>query len=376
MKTISPLESRVTYAEIDLPAIAHNLQEIKKRVAAARVMAVVKANAYGHGVEQVAKVAVEQKVDYFGVALVEEGIQLRELGITQPILVFGGFFEDQIADFLRHDLDFTVYDRHSARVLSELARRAGKTAGVHVKIDTGMGRVGAPWQETSELVSALTELGHIRISGIYTHLSSADEADPAYSKIQLARFKNIIVDLEDRSITVPLKHAANSGAVLNLTESYFDMVRPGVSLYGYYPAGETAKSLPLKPAMSLKSRVIFTKEVEKDTFISYNRTYQTVRNTTIATVPIGYADGYNRSLSSRGEVLIRGRRFPLVGRVCMDQIMVDVGPGSEIVAGDEVVLLGRQGNEEITIYEICQKLNTIPYEVTCWVSGRVPRVYK
>ncbi len=376
MKPNSPFESCVTVAEIDLQAIAHNLAKIKKRVAPAKVMAVVKANAYGHGVEGVAKVAVAQGIDYFGVARVEEGIELRELGIATPVLVLGGFFEEQIEESLRHDLELTLYDRKNAQALSEIARRMRKVARVHIKVDTGMARVGVPCEEAAQFVVLVKDFEHINPAGIYTHLSSSDEADPTYSNLQLNRFQSIISDLNARNIHIPLAHAANSGGVLNLPHSYFDMVRPGVSLYGYYPAAETARNLSLQPAMSIKSRVIFIKEVEKDTFISYNRTYQTSRKTTVATVSIGYADGYNRLLSNRGEVLIRGHRFPVVGRVTMDQIMVDVGLASEIEVGDEVVLLGRQGQDEITVYEICEKLNTIPYEVTCWVSERVPRVYK
>lgn len=375
MKTKFPVESRAAVAEIDLGAIAHNLLEIKKRVAPAKVMAVVKANAYGHGAVAVAKTAVEHGVDYFGVARVEEGVELREAGITKPILVLGGFFEAQIAESLKYNLELTLYDRGLAAVLSKRAR-PGKPARVHLKIDTGMGRVGAPWQQAAQFVQQIGELANIEMVGVYTHLSSADESDPTYSNTQLARFRKIILELESQGVRMPLKHAANSGALLNWPESFFDLVRPGVSLYGYYPAAETARSLPLRPAMSIKSRVIFIKEVEKDAFISYNRTYQARQKTRVATVAIGYADGYNRLLSNRGEVLIRGRRWPVIGRVTMDQIMVDIGAASEIQIGDEVVLLGRQGGEEITIYEICEKLNTIPYEVTCWVSERVARVYK
>jgi alanine racemase len=375
LKTKFPVESRAAVAEIDLGAIAHNLLEIKKRVAPAKVMAVVKANAYGHGAVAVAKTAVEHGVDYFGVARVEEGVELREAGITKPILVLGGFFEAQIAESLKYNLELTLYDRGLAAVLSKRAR-PGKPARVHLKIDTGMGRVGAPWQQAAQFVQQIGELANIEMVGVYTHLSSADESDPTYSNTQLARFRKIILELESQGVRMPLKHAANSGALLNWPESFFDLVRPGVSLYGYYPAAETARSLPLRPAMSIKSRVIFIKEVEKDAFISYNRTYQARQKTRVATVAIGYADGYNRLLSNRGEVLIRGRRWPVIGRVTMDQIMVDIGAASEIQIGDEVVLLGRQGGEEITIYEICEKLNTIPYEVTCWVSERVARVYK
>jgi alanine racemase len=371
-----PSNVRPTFAEIDLPAIRHNLQAIKQRVAPAKVMAVLKANAYGHGLKAVAETALESQVDYFGVALLEEGIKLREYKFSNPVLVFGGFFDHQVEDFLRFDLEFTLFDKGNARVLSKIAKEFGKPTRVHIKVDTGMGRVGVAWQEAVDFAQQVAELSHLEMVGIYTHLASSDERDKTYSTTQLQRFEHVLAELERKNIAIPIKHAANSAAVLDLPNSYLDMVRAGVSMYGYYPSKETSRNLALRPAMAIKSRVIYLKEVAKDAFISYNRTYQTSRKTIIATVPIGYGDGYNRRLSNRGEVLIRGRRFPVVGRVCMDQIMIDVGMDSGIQIGDEVVLLGRQGGEEITIYEMCEKLNTIPYEVTCWVSERVPRVYK
>jgi len=371
-----PFNVRPTFAEIDLAAIRHNLQAIKQRVAPAKVMAVLKANAYGHGLKAAAETALGCQVDCFGVALVEEGIKLREYKFTNPVLVFGGFFDHQVEDFLRSDLEFTLFDKGNALVLSQKAKEFGKPARVHIKVDTGMGRVGVAWQEAVDFVQQVAELSHLELVGMYTHLASSDERDKTYANVQLQRLEQVLSELTRKNISIPIKHAANSGAVLDLPNSYFDMVRVGVSMYGYYPSLETFRSLALKPAMTIKSRVIYLKEVAKDAYISYNRTYQAPQKTTIATVPIGYGDGYNRRLSNRGEVLIRGRRFPVVGRVCMDQIMIDVGLDSGIQIDDEVVLLGRQGNEEITIYEMCEKLNTIPYEVTCWVSERVPRVYR
>lgn len=366
---------RATWAEINLGAIAHNLQEIKKKVAPAEIMAVIKADAYGHGLKEVARVALENNARYLGVSTVEEGVQLRKQ-TTTPILVFGGFFENQIKACLEHDLELTLFDFERAGALSKQAQASGNSAKVHIKVDTGMTRVGVHWQESLDFICRVSELRYVKIVGIYTHFASADAKDKSFAKTQLQRFQKVLTELEMRNIQIPLKHTANSGAILDLPESYFDMVRPGVSIYGYYPSFEATESINLQPAMSFKSQVVAVKQVESGTKISYDSTYETVKQTKIVTVPVGYADGYNRLLSNQGEVLIRGKRYPVVGQVCMDFIMVDIGLENDIQTGDEVVLLGCQGDEEISIYEICEKLNTIPYEFTCMISSRVPRVYK
>lgn len=366
---------RATWAEINLGAIAHNLQEIKKKVAPAEIMAVIKADAYGHGLKEVARVALENNARYLGVSAVEEGVQLRKQ-TTTPILVFGGFFENQIKACLEHDLELTLFDFELAGALSKQAQASGNSAKVHIKVDTGMTRVGVHWQESLDFICRVSELRYVKIVGIYTHFASAGAKDKSFAKTQLQRFQKVLTELEMRNIQIPLKHTANSGAILDLPESYFDMVRPGVSIYGYYPSFEATESINLQPAMSFKSQVVAVKQVESGTKISYDSTYETVKQTKIVTVPVGYADGYNRLLSNQGEVLIRGKRYPVVGQVCMDFIMVDIGLENDIQTGDEVVLLGCQGDEEISIYEICEKLNTIPYEFTCMISSRVPRVYK
>lgn len=366
---------RATWVEINLGAIAHNLQEIKRKVAPAEIMAVIKADAYGHGLKEVARVALENNARYLGVSTVEEGVQLRKQ-TTTPILVFGGFFENQIKACLEHDLELTLFDFERAGALSKQAQASGNSAKVHIKVDTGMTRVGVHWQESLDFTRRVSELRYVKIVGIYTHFASADAKDKSFAKTQLQRFQKVLTELEMRNIQIPLKHTANSGAILDLPESYFDMVRPGVSIYGYYPSFEATESINLQPAMSFKSQVVAVKQVESGTKISYDSTYETVKQTKIVTVPVGYADGYNRLLSNQGEVLIRGKRYPVVGQVCMDFIMVDIGLENDIQTGDEVVLLGCQGDEEISIYEICEKLNTIPYEFTCMISSRVPRVYK
>ncbi|MDZ7263635.1 MAG: alanine racemase [candidate division KSB1 bacterium] len=366
---------RPTYAEIDLSAVAHNIRAIKQRVHPAQVMAVVKADAYGHGVVPVARTALANGATYLGVALVEEGIELRSQGFNEPILVFGGAFVEQLDDFFRHNLEITIYTREIARALSALAKKYEHPISVHVKVDTGMGRVGVDWTQAVDFIAALRTLPGIVVKGLYTHFATSDERNKDYAHLQLARFRQVIQQLDENNIYIPLKHAANSGAILDLPETYLDMVRPGVMMYGYYPSPETSASIPIKPAMTLKSRVLFVKDVPANTSISYGRQYITQSPTRIATIPLGYADGYNRLLTNQSQVTIRGQRWPIVGRVCMDLIMADVGPNSQIQAGDEVIIFGRSEENAFSVSDICQLIGTIPYEVTCWVSRRVPRVY-
>lgn len=338
-------------------------------------MAVVKADAYGHGAIPVARRALMAGATQLGVALVEEGIELRRANIEAPILVFGGLFESQIDDFFEHDLQMTLYDLPLAEKVSRRALALGQRACVHVKVDTGMGRVGMEVAEALEKISAMAALPGLEIVGVYTHFATADEQDKTFARLQLRRFREVVTALESRGLRPPSLHAANSGAVLDLPESYFNLVRPGVMIYGYYPSRETSESIPLEPAMTLRNEIIFVKRVPAGTSISYGRIFTTTKPTTIATLPIGYADGISRRLSNNLEVLVRGRRCSSVGRVCMDQIMVDLGDMADVKVGEEVVLLGKQGSEEISIYEWCERLETIPYEVTCGISKRVRRVH-
>lgn len=369
------LALRPTVAKIDLRAIAGNIKRIIRRVHPAEVMAVVKADGYGHGAIPAAQTALSAGATQLGVALLEEGIELRRANIEAPILVFGGFFEKQIDSLLANRLQITLCDTHLAKLLSRRARALGFTAQVHVKIDTGMGRVGLLPSEAVEAILAMAKLSGLELVGIYTHFATSDSRDKSYAHQQLERFQTVIRQLADRGVNFRWIHAANSGAILDLPEGYFDLVRPGVMMYGYYPSEETSESIRLEPAMSLRTQILFVKRAPAETFISYGKTFQTRQATTIATLPIGYADGFSRKLSNNFEGLVRGRRCPLVGRVCMDQIMIDLGNMKDVQIGEEVVLLGKQGDEEISIYEWCRRLETIPYEVTCGVSKRVGRVY-
>ncbi|RKY78691.1 alanine racemase [candidate division KSB1 bacterium] len=367
---------RPTVAEINLSAIEFNLQQIKDKVAPAKIMAVVKANAYGHGALEVSRKVLETGASYLGVALLEEGVELRSQGIQAPILVFGGFFPDEAEEFLQHGLEVTLYNEENLFALTPAAQKLNQKARVHIEVDTGMGRVGVPWQKATSFVKRVWKTPEIEVIGLYTHLATADERDKTFANLQLTRFRSVIEQLGKEGINIPIKHAANSGAILDLPDSYFDMVRPGIIIYGYYPSLETSESLPLRPAMRLKSTILHVKEVSAGTSVSYGREFITPRTTRIVTIPVGYADGYNRLLSNRGEVIIRGKKYPVVGRVCMDQIMVDVGEDVDVEVGDEVVLWGQQGDVEISVYDLCRKLQTIPNEVCCWVSSRVPRVYE
>ncbi len=365
---------RPTVAEIDLSVIMHNVRAIRQHVRPAEVMAVVKANGYGHGAMQVADAALKAGATWLGVALLEEAIALRHSGVLAPILVFGGLFENQIDSYLAHDLQLTLYDARLAEIISQRARALDKVAAVHVKFDTGMGRVGV-MAEPIAFLRHVASLPGISLQGLYTHLATSDEADRNYAQAQLKRFREIVTGAREQDLAPRWIHAANSGAILSLPESYFNLVRAGVMIYGYYPSTEVVKSIALQAAMRIVTRVLFIKRVPAGTFISYNRTFQTQRESVLATLPIGYADGFLRRFSNNMSVLIRGRKCPVLGRVCMDQIIVDVTEVSDISAGEEGVLMGQQGEEEISIYDWCEKLETIPYEVTCGISSRVPRVY-
>ncbi|MBN2009037.1 alanine racemase [candidate division KSB1 bacterium] len=367
---------RPTVVEIDLGAIAENIRTIRHKVAPSEIMAVVKANGYGHGADEIARTAIENGATWLAVALVEEGIELRKHGFTEPILVFAGELETQLEAALQHNLQISVTYPEIISPLLETARRLHKTANVHVKVDTGMGRVGIAWNEAADIIQQLLSHQNIKVQGLYTHFATSDERDKTYAMQQLNFFRRVIAEVEQRGIRIPVIHAANSGAILDMPETYFNLVRPGIMMYGYYPSNETSESVAIRPAMTFKTHVIQVKKVPAGTSISYGRKFITKQETYIATLPVGYADGYNRLLTNRSYVLIQGRRYPVVGRVCMDLIMCDLGLESDIRVGDEVILFGSQISEEIKVEEWCELLDTIPYEVCCCVSARVPRVFK
>ncbi len=373
------------WAEVDLSAIAHNVRALRKMSQGAKHMLVaVKANGYGHGAVAVARTALENGATDLGVARIQEGIALRHAGISAPILIFGPTPAAGMRRLIENALTPTVISLADAMALSDAAVALGKSIEAQIKIDSGMGRLGLPCEDlrlpdgttTAETVSRICALEGLAITGIYTHFATADHADKTYADQQFQRFETLIAKLADNGIHIPLRHAANSGAIMEMPQTHLEMVRAGISIYGLYPSGEVDRSLiALRPAMRLKARIIHLKQVPAGTAISYGCTYRTTTATTIATIPAGYADGYNRRLSNNGDMLVHGQRAPIAGRVCMDLTMIDVGRISNVQVGDEVVLMGRQGDETISADEIADRLGTINYEVVSTLSERVPRLY-
>jgi len=366
----------LTWAEIDLDAIAHNVRQLKRHIGErVKLMAVVKANAYGHGAVPVARTALESGAERLAVNRVVEGIELRRAGIAAPILVLGYFPPWEAEAVVRHGLIPTVTEREVASALAEAAGRLGKAVPIHIKVDTGMGRFGLLPEEVVDFVQGLADFPNLHLEGLYTHFAAADEADKSYTRRQFGIFLDVLKRLEEAGVEVPIRHAANSAATLDLPETHLDMVRCGIAIYGLYPSAEVSRSVPLRPAMSLKSRVARLRTLPAGSCISYGCTYITSSPTRVALVPVGYGDGYHRLLSNRGQVLIRGRRAPILGRVCMDQLVVDVSDIPGVRLNDEVVIFGRQGEGEISAEEVAAWAETINYEVTTSVLPRVTRVY-
>jgi alanine racemase len=335
------------------------------------MLCVVKADAYGHGLIPVARTLVSSGAGYFGVASIDEGITLRQAGIRQPILVLGLILASDADPLVRHGLTATVCDLTCARELDRSARLRRTVVSVHVKVDTGMGRIGVFAQDTLPLLRALQKFSSLRVEGIFTHFPSAD-TNSSYTRTQTAVFESLVDGIAKEGMTIPLVHAANSMATVCFPKSRFTMVRPGLALYGLYPRSRFG--LRLKPVLSLKSTVVFSKRVGKGFSVSYGSTYTTGKPATIITIPIGYGDGYPRNLSGKAQVLLHGKRFPIAGRICMDQIMCDVG-NERARVGDEVVLIGSQARERITAEELARLAGTIPYEIVCGLGSRIPRVY-
>ena len=372
------------YAEIDLAAFRHNLAGIKKILSPGTgIMAVVKADAYGHGVIDIAREAVSAGVKFFAIARMNEAAVLREAGINAPMLLFDDsrtYGADKYTDL---NIRASVNSMEDAEYFSASAVEYGRNLKVHVKIDTGMGRLGfiadgltQSEKDTPlyEKIKRISELPNIEIEGVYTHFANSDTRDKTHAKAQLALFKKLAVEIESVLDKKPLFHMANSAAIMEIPESHFDIVRPGIILYGLYPSDEVDRGIiDLRPVMSLKSKVVHLKKVGPGFRVSYGSTYITERETVIATVPAGYADGISRLLSSNGCMLVRGRRAPIIGRVCMDLTMIDVTGIEGVSVHDEVVLIGKQGNEEITADELAERTGTINYEVVTSLAPRVPR---
>jgi alanine racemase len=362
------------WVEINLDVLERNLRQIQKRIAPAGLIAVVKADAYGHGAVEVARCAEKIGVRFFAVSCLEEAIELRRSFVNREILIFGAPPENQVCDILTYDLTPTVCSLEFAKALSREAVRLGKEVRVHVCVDTGDGRVGPFYSQAAHFIRKVASLRKLKLTGLYSHFSTADE-DFGFAAAQQGRFESLLSELRESGLHVPMIHLANSAGILNVKGSAYTHVRPGLMLYGIYPC-ERKKNYPaVESVFSLKTRVTFVKTVPKGFTVSYGRRYVTEDVTDIVTLPVGYADGFPRKFSNAGEVLIRKKRYPVVGAVCMDMIMVDAGRGSGVRVGDEAVLIGRQGREEISVYEIARRLGTIPYEVICNIGKRVTRVY-
>jgi alanine racemase len=364
---------RSTWAEINLMRLEENLDAIKKRVAPAKVMLIVKANAYGHGLVEVSK-ALAGKADYVGVAVLEEGILLRQLGITEPIIVLGGVWGDQISAYLQHNLTLTASSVERLEQINDVAAKIGTKARVHLKIDTGMERIGIHYYSAHLLQESALKCPHVEVEGIYSHFANADSPDLTHARLQLERFHEALRFYERRSLPMPMRHIANSAAVLRFPESYFDIVRPGITLYGVYPSPHVPHTIEVKPALAWKSRVVYFKVVKAGHPVSYGSTWQSDHEVRIVTIPVGYGDGFFRSMSNRAKVIIRGKMYPQVGAICMDQLMVNIEWDSAY-NGDEAILLGETNGLRITVEDLAEWAGTIPYEILTNINTRVPRVY-
>jgi alanine racemase len=364
------VDRQIASAEVSFSNLTHNLNVVRNKAGDKHILTVVKANAYGHGSIPIAKHLISNGVSMLGVAFAHEGITLRESGIDVPILVFFDRYNYNVC--IEYRLTPVIFDTESAKNISTLARRQNIKMPIHIKVDTGMGRVGMRVERSVSEITKISRLGNVYLEGLMSHFSDADLEDKDFAISQLAKFQSLVKELKQSNIVFKYLHMANSAAVLTMPDAHYNLVRPGIMLYGY---GCCEKD-KLKPVMKISSRIVLIKKVPAGTSISYGRTFITRRKSTIATVPVGYADGFSRQLSNSGEVLINGKRAPVIGRVCMDTFMVDITDIPGVSYTSEVVLIGRQGKEGITADDIAEKTGTIPYEVLTSVGERIRRVYK
>jgi alanine racemase len=373
-QTIRDLYHR-SAAVIDLDCIRHNLRIVREKAPGSKIVAMIKANAYGHGLVWIGAFLAAEGVDYLGTAFVEEALELRKAGITTPIITSGPFSKFQIGLFIENNIDLTVSSLDSLRYIAEAAAFYKKRVNVHLKIDTGMMRIGIRSANAHKLFAAAAKVEkYVHVVSVFSHFAAADSEDLDFSRLQLERFFEAVHFYEQHQIPKPLLQIANSAAILRINESHLDMVRPGIMLYGYHPSRYSASAAHLLPALSFRAKVMYFKVVIEGNSVGYGRTWTATRNCRVVTLPIGYADGYPRGLSNKGHVLLHGRRYPVVGTVCMDQVMVCIGDG-EAYNGDEAVLIGWQGKEKITADDLAEQLGTISYEVLTSISARVPRIF-
>ena len=370
--------SRV-YAKIDLDAIAYNMEQMKQNIRPeTKVMAVIKADGYGHGAVQIAEMMERWNYIWgFAVATLDEAVVLRTEGIQKPILVLGCVFPDQYMEMLKHEIRMNIYTEEMAESISRMAAREGKTAYMHIKLDTGMSRLGFGINEQSvETIKRISKMPNVNMEGIFTHFTKADEKDKSFTKKQIQEFVWMTERLKEKNVRFTYEHCSNSAGIIDVPEANFDIVRAGISTYGLYPSEEVDKTnVKLKPALALKSHVAFVKEIESGTPVSYGGTFVAKEKMKIATIPVGYADGYPRSLSNKGYVLIRGKKAPILGRVCMDQFMVDVTQIEGVSFGDKVTMIGKDGNEILPVEVLSELSGRFNYEFVCDLGKRIPRVY-
>ena len=366
-----------TYATVNLTALAHNLSCIKRCLSpGCEVMAIVKANAYGHGAVETAQALARQGIGRFAVASLDEGIALRQAGLSGSVVVLGALFEEQMSDLVAHRLTPVVSDERILPALAKAARSHPTPYPIHLKVETGMGRLGFSPDELLSLLDSPLLRNPLQVEGMMTHLADADGADNDFTERQLVVFRSILEQIRQRGITIPLVHTANSAAIVRFPETHFSLVRPGIMLYGYHTLPDSVSTPDLTPVLSLRTTIVQLRTIPRGGSVSYNGTFVAQRPTRIAVLPIGYADGYSRRLSHRGSVLIQGRRAPIVGLVCMDMIMVDVTDLAPVPVGEIVTLIGQQAEESIWANEVADWIGTIPYEVLCGIGSRVPRLYE
>jgi alanine racemase len=364
---------RATWAEVNLTRLSLNLKAIQKHVAPAKVMVVLKANAYGHGLPEVAR-HLSSQADYIGVAVLEEGVYLRELGVTTPIIILGGIWGDQVPQYIQNNLTLTASSVERLEQIDNVAGHMGKMVRVHLKIDTGMERIGVHYYSAQTIQETALKCKNVEVEGIFSHFANSDAPDLTQTHLQLERFNEVLRFYENHSLPTPIRHMANSAAIVRLPESHYDMVRPGILLYGVYPSRGVARIIQVDPALEWKSRVVYFKEIKPGHPVSYGSTWQSDHPVRIVTLPVGYGDGYFRSLSNKTQVIIRGKKYQQVGSVCMDQMMVNIESDSAF-NGDEVILIGESGNEVVSAQDLADWAGTIPYEILTNINTRVPRIY-
>lgn len=365
-----------TWCDVSLDNLEYNVDQIKSKLSDnTKLCGVVKANAYGHGVEEIASNLIKQGVDYLAVAFIDEAVELRLRGFTHPILILGNTPKDTAEEVLEYNITASVYNMETAEILSAEAVKRGKTSKIHIKIDTGMSRIGfAPNEQSIDEIFSVSKLPNIEIEGIFTHFACSDSDDGTMTEKQFEKFMYVVSELESRGLSIPIKHCCNSAAIIKYPEMHLDMVRAGIILYGMYPS-DIDYDIDLKPLMTFKTSVTNVKMMQPGETISYGATYRVEKPMKVATIAVGYADGYSRLLSNCGKVLVNGQFANILGRICMDQCMIDVTNVNNISIGDEVILFGADENENLPVEELAVKLGTINYELPCIINNRVPRCY-